>query len=219
MIHSLRLKLSNVHLALEPAVILFDTGSPGEEHRILRWIESFGRGLPRATVLTHAHADHAGAAAALRQLTGAPICLAPADRKAATRGENGPLTPTRPSARPLAWLVPHRFTPFTPDVALDGPDALKPFGCPATLIATPGHTAGSVSALFPDGEAIVGDLLMGGYIGGMIRPNTPRAHYFAEDAHLLPESLARVLAAGARRLHVGHGGPISADRLKTWSPQ
>lgn len=218
MIHTLRLKLSNVHLALEPAVVLFDTGSPGDADRILRWIDSFGRGRPAAIVLTHAHADHAGAAAELRKLTGAPICLAPADWGMATGGRNRPLSPVRASARPLTWMVPHRFTPFTPDVALDGPDALTPFGCPATLIATPGHTAGSVSVIFPEGEAIVGDLLMGGYIGGLIRPRTPRAHYFAEDARLTPDSLARVLAAGARRLHVGHGGPILAGRLKDWSP-
>lgn len=219
MIHSLRLKLSNVHLALAPSVILFDTGSPGEAGRILRWIDGFGHGRPAAIVLTHAHADHAGAAAALREKTGAPICLAPADWGMATAGRNRPLTPTRLSARPLAWLVPHRFEPFTPDLALDNPDALKPFGCPATLIATPGHTSGSVSTIFPDGEAIVGDLLMGGYIGGLIRPRHPRAHCFAEDTRLLPDSLARTLDAGARRLHVGHGGPISADRLKDWSPQ
>lgn len=166
MIQTLRLQLSSVHLAPEPAVILFYSGSPGEEHRGLRRGQGSGRGLPQAIVPTHAHVDHAGAAAALRRLTGAPICLAAADWTTATRGENGPLRPRRASARPLpGWSR----TGSRPSRPTSRPDALGQFGCPATciatLIATPGHTAGSVSLVVPGGEAVAGDRLMGGHIG------------------------------------------------------
>ncbi|MFM7334749.1 MAG: MBL fold metallo-hydrolase [Tabrizicola sp.] len=213
-IHTLRLRLSNVHLAVGRECILFDAGSPNDAGRIQDWIAGLGLPQPKAIILTHAHADHAGSAAELRRISGAPICLASPDWPAAQRGANGPLRVTRPSAWPLKYLVPQRFPPFTPDLTLDQPDALAAFGLEAGLLATPGHTPGSISALFSDGQAIVGDVLMGGYIGGNLLPHRPRPHYFAEDRIQNARSLAVLLALGARRLHVGHGGPIEVSQMK-----
>jgi glyoxylase-like metal-dependent hydrolase (beta-lactamase superfamily II) len=213
-IHTLRLRLSNVHLAVGKGCVLFDAGSPNESGRILDWIAGLGLPHPKAIILTHAHADHAGAAVQLRKITKAPICLASPDWPVAQIGRNGPLQVTRRSAWPLKYLVPQRFPAFIPDHALDRPDALAAFGLAARVLHTPGHTPGSVSALFPDGQAIVGDLLMGGYIGGNLLPHRPRPHYFAEDPVQNARSLADVLALGARRLHVGHGGPIEVSQMK-----
>lgn len=213
-IHTLRLRMSNVHLVAGDGCVLFDAGSPNESGRILDWIARLGLPHPKAIILTHAHADHLGAALDLRKITKAPICLAAQDWPVAQSGRNGPLRETRPSAWPLKHLVPQRFPAFTPDHALDQPDALAAFGCAARLLHTPGHTPGSVSALFPDGQAIVGDLLMGGYIGGNLLPHRPRPHYFAEDPVRNARSLAEVLTQGARRLHVGHGGPIEVSQMK-----
>jgi glyoxylase-like metal-dependent hydrolase (beta-lactamase superfamily II) len=212
-IRTLRLKMSNVHLALSRKAVLFDSGSPGEAPRIRAWLDALGV-RPAAIVLTHAHADHAGCARALREATGAPICLAPGDWPAAAAGRNAPLHPVRLSAWPLKHLVPDRFPAFRPDIALDRPDALADLGLDARLLATPGHTAGSVSAVFPDGQAIVGDVLMGGYLGGAIRPSAPRSHYFADDPPGNAESLRRLIAQGATRLHVGHGGPLRLADLR-----
>jgi glyoxylase-like metal-dependent hydrolase (beta-lactamase superfamily II) len=213
-IHTLRLRMSNVHLALAPRPVLIDTGSPGDAERILRWIAALGVGVPDTFILTHAHADHAGSAAELRRLTGARLCLAPEDWPMAAAGRNGPLGPVRLTAWPLQFPVPDRFDPFTPDVALDGQAALEALGVDATLMATPGHTPGSVSLLFRDGQAVVGDLLMGGYLGGQIRPRHPRPHYFARSTTQNAESLARVLSRGAQRLHVGHGGPLAVQDIQ-----
>jgi glyoxylase-like metal-dependent hydrolase (beta-lactamase superfamily II) len=206
--------MSNVHLALAPRPVLIDTGSPGDAERILRWIAGLGVGIPERIILTHAHADHAGAAAELRRLTGARLCLAPEDWPMAAAGRNGPLGPVRLTAWPLQFLVPDRFEPFVPDVALEGQDALDGLGLDATLIATPGHTPGSVSLLFRDGQAVVGDLLMGGYLGGQLRPRRPRPHYFVRSLARNAESLARVLSRDATTLHVGHGGPLDSNHIK-----
>lgn len=87
-------------------------------------------------------------------------------------------------------------------------------GLEATLLQTPGHTAGSVTIAFPDGQAVVGDLLMGGYAGGHLFPRVPRFHYFADDPSENRRSLAKVLKTGVRRLLVGHGGPLQAEDIQ-----
>lgn len=217
-IQTLRLRMSNVHLVVgKTGPVLIDTGSPGESDRILDWIKGLGLPAPVTIILTHGHADHAGSAAELRRRTGARLCLAPGDWKMAAAGQNGPLGPVRLSAVLLQHLVPARFEPFVPDVALDGSVKMADLGLDATLLATPGHTAGSVSLIFRDGEAVIGDVLMGGHMGGLLRPQHPRAHYFAQDAAENRKSLSRLLSHGAKRLHVGHGGPLNAETLQEWT--
>src|ERR1700712_2745224 len=66
----------NAHLILsEAGCILIDAGIPGSERKIGKVLAQ--RGLTfrdiKLIVVTHAHTDHAGSAAALRQLSGAPI--------------------------------------------------------------------------------------------------------------------------------------------------
>lgn len=74
----------NVYLVRTPGGwLLIDSGPPGEDP----WQELTGSlaacGVPperiAAIVLTHAHPDHIGQAVALRELTGAPVWLHPAD--------------------------------------------------------------------------------------------------------------------------------------------
>jgi glyoxylase-like metal-dependent hydrolase (beta-lactamase superfamily II) len=217
-IHTLRLRMSNVHLVVgKSGTVLIDTGSPGEAGRILDWIRGLGLPAPGTIFLTHGHADHAGSAAELRRRTGARLCLAPGDWKMVAAGESGPLGPVRLSAVLLQHLVPARFEPFEPDIPLDGSVTMGDLGLDATLLATPGHTAGSVSLIFRDGQAVIGDVLMGGHMGGLLRPHQPRAHYFVQDAAENRKSLSRLLSHGATRLHVGHGGPLRAETLQDWT--
>ncbi|WP_322786955.1 MBL fold metallo-hydrolase [Paraburkholderia sprentiae] len=63
------------HLIIgEEGCVLVDTGTPGSEDKIERALAKHGRGFRDVSliVVTHAHTDHAGAAARLRELTGAP---------------------------------------------------------------------------------------------------------------------------------------------------
>jgi glyoxylase-like metal-dependent hydrolase (beta-lactamase superfamily II) len=50
---------------------------------------------------------------------------------------------------------------------------LSAFGIEGTVIPTPGHTEGSISVILPRGEAIAGDLLMGGFLFRKLAETSP----------------------------------------------
>ena len=215
-VHTLRLTFSNAYLVRGERPILVDTGPPGDADRILAAIR--GKGVEPHTLalilLTHGHLPVAGAAAELRRRTGAPIAIHRADAEMLRLGQNAPLRPTGFIARVAAPIVQGaRGEPAHPDLVLDGPRSLAEFGVDADVLETPGHTAGSISLLLPNREAIVGDLLMGGFIGGLVRRGVPNVAYFQEDDAEAKRSLRAVLAAGARKIYVGHGGPLTAERI------
>ena len=81
------------------------------------------------------------------------------------------------------------------------------------VVPTPGHSAGSVTILTA-AEAIVGDLLMGGYAGGKHWPHVPTLHYFAEDLSLLRTSIAKLLEYAPARVYTGHGGPLDLEAIR-----
>ena len=72
----LPLGMVNAHLIRsEAGCILVDAGIPGSERKIGRVLAEHGLTFRdiKLIVITHAHADHAGSAARLRDLSGAPI--------------------------------------------------------------------------------------------------------------------------------------------------
>ena len=209
----IKLSLSNVYLVLCQRPMLIDAGSPNEASKIIAAVERAGV-APRELsliLLTHGHGDHAGSAKALREITGAAIALHTADVFMARQGHSGLLGSTRWTGRISKPFVDKPFDAFTPDIVLNDETSLASFGVAGRVICTPGHTAGSVSAFIGDkaDEAIVGDVLMGGHLGGLVRPSQPRLHYFAEDLSAVYASLAQLIALAPRTLYVGHGGPLA----------
>jgi glyoxylase-like metal-dependent hydrolase (beta-lactamase superfamily II) len=86
------------------------------------------------------------------------------------------------------------------------------------LLHTHGHSdhAGSTAELRRlSGEAIVGDVLMGGLMGGTFQSGKPNLHYFAENPEQVRRSLDFLLAQPAHTLYVGHGGPLPAEAVRT----
>lgn len=214
-VHRLDLPLSNAYLVVGDRPILVDTGSPGDFDRIQRSLGEHGVTLDDLALvaLTHGHADHAGTAARLAVEYSVPIAAHPADGSLLAAGE-ARYRPQNVEARLIRRFLPTAFDPVDSDVELaDGFD-LTPYGVDGRVIETPGHTAGSVSVILTTGTAIVGDLLMGGYLGGAIWPTRPRNHYFADDPASLPASRMRVLDAGVEVLYVGHGGPLLTASIR-----
>ena len=213
----IRLPWSNVHLVLGDRPVLVDSGSRGDLVRIVAALHAHGAD-PKdlaAIVQTHGHADHAGCAASLRDLSDAPVIIHRDDAEMLRRGRNRPLRPTNLTGRLLLPLVDTPFPPLAPDIEVDGPLDLRPYGLDGRLLPLQGgHTAGSVALLLRDGAACVGDVLRGGHMGGMLLPGRANIHYFAENVGRNRAELRALVEAGAQTFHVGHGGPVPVSSVR-----
>lgn len=166
-------------------------------------------------VLTHGHGDHAGSAAALRELTGAPIAVARGDLDMVERGEVDELHPTGALGRSRIrrGLVHLEFPGFTPDLVVDDTLDLHAYGVPARMQVVPdGHTPGSAIVQLDSGDVICGDLVRSSFV----LPRTPAEHLFHDDPDLVHRQLASLLDGGVGWFWPGHGTPLSARRVERW---
>ncbi len=162
-VHRFDLGVSNAYLLeTRQGMVLVDAGLPLSEEVILARLAELGRDDLRLILITHAHVDHYGGAAALRRATGAPIAVhrADADDMAAGRTRLGCVRDwtwtqkTLPLIEPLVCVEPTE-----PDLILDEGDLPEAFGLAAQVVHTPGHTPGSCTLLVQDRFAFVGDLI------------------------------------------------------------
>jgi len=145
------------YLLAGETITLIDTGVAGCEKVIFDYIRSIGRDPDEISliILTHSHPDHIGAAKAIREATGCSVIAHPAER---------------------AWIedvnfqnrerpVPGFSTLVGGSVHLDHEladgDVIDPDGTEEyelQVFHTPGHSAGSISLLFPrEGVLFCGD--------------------------------------------------------------
>ncbi|HAX69802.1 MAG TPA: hypothetical protein DCY14_09360, partial [Anaerolineae bacterium] len=78
----------------------------------------------------------------------------------------------------VAAMVVKPFEAVEPDIILEKEMSLKNFGVDGEIVFTPGHTKGSLSVMLPNQEAIIGDVMMGGWMGGNLFGTRPNYHYF-----------------------------------------
>jgi hydroxyacylglutathione hydrolase len=212
MLHTLRLSVPNVYLVTGRKAMLVDAGGPGDVQRILRFLEQhrIARSDLALIVLTHGHWDHAGGAAQLREQTGTPVAIHRGDLDLVRTGTNGHVKPNSLMGHFIRTFIDRGYPPFEPDIVIENDRELQSFGIDAQVIATPGHSAGSISVLTDERDIIVGDLIMGGWFGGWLFPKSPGLHYFVENLGALKASVSRVLALSPRQIFPGHGGPFDA---------
>ena len=154
--------------------ILVDSGMPGGAPKILAALarEGFAPSDVSLILITHRHVDHIGSAAELQRATRAPVAVHALDADWLRRGDGGTRPPTGLGARlfDMTGIPGAAAEPCEPEIVIDGDFDLAPFGAPGGVVLhTPGHTPGSVSALFPNGDVLAGDLAIGGItaLGGI----------------------------------------------------
>lgn len=212
----------NAHLILAGrGCVLFDTGLPGSELKIHAALAKQGLSFQdiNLIVVSHAHVDHAGNAALLRKLSGAPIVGHIADAQHFNRSQAMTFCPTGWAGRIFLKLplISEPYTGFEPDILLTDSDVLdlSRYGIPGTVKHTPGHTAGSISLELTTHQALVGDLLAAGIlIGGLLRTGHAIRPPFEEHPHTVGQELQRLLDSGIEKFYLGHGGPLMAREVR-----
>lgn len=211
----------NCHLIIGPnGCILVDAGLPGSTAKIGKALARHGLTYTdiRLIVITHAHVDHAGEGARLRELSGAPIVAHRGDLRHYTQEIPMTFCATGWFGRVFlkTGLILEPYTPFVPDILLEHDTrlALAPFGIDGEVVPSPGHTAGSISIELTGKEAMVGDLIASGVLlGGLVRTGRAIRPPFEDDPVATGQALQRLLDAGAEHFYMGHGGPLPAAEV------
>ncbi len=156
----------------DQGVVLIDTGLPRREGVVTKALAAIGRSIAdvRAIVLTHAHVDHIGSAAALESLTGAAVIAPLADTPAIQGEEPLPHPPVFRGALGLFGRILPGTEPVTVDHTIhEAHDEALPDDFRA--IDTPGHTPGHTSFLLERGSGVmfVGDAAASDRQGRVIR--------------------------------------------------
>lgn len=212
----IKLKLSNAYLLIgHNGVVLVDSGMASDVEAIEDALlaQNLSGADIKLILHTHGHSDHVGGTATLVKRYQCTTALGAADLHQVLAGKNDALKPTRMMGKWLIPFVDKPFTPFTPDWLLHESASLMSFGVDAEVIFTPGHTPGSLSILLADGRAVVGDVLMGGFMGGQFFPHLPDYHYFADDLAQIHASIKKLVSAGISTWHPGHGGPLTTKAV------
>ena len=187
-------------------VLLVDTGRPGLGAATVDVLRGQGSGPESIThvVLTHWHVDHAGSAAEIAALTDAPVYAGRADAPLVRTGEPGPPPVFTEKETALFAQVgaglPESAPPCRVDVELDDGDRIDELG--AVVVATPGHTDGSIALHLPDaGLLFTGDAAAESEGLVVLGPfNVDRARATA--------SFRRFAGLAADTVCFGHGRPL-----------
>jgi glyoxylase-like metal-dependent hydrolase (beta-lactamase superfamily II) len=211
----------NAHLIKSDAgCVLVDAGIPGSERKIARALARHGLSFHdiKLIIVTHAHTDHAGSAARLRQLSGAPILAHQDDADFYSRKEPMTFCPTGRVGRLfLKTPLPHQaYEGFVPDIMMKNGESvnLVDFGVDGLVRHTAGHTPGSIAVELSSQDALVGDLVASGIlIGGIVFTGRAIRPPFEDDPQTVARELERMVQGGAKRFYMGHGGPLEAGEV------
>ena len=211
----IKLPLSNAYLVKDKKSILVDAGAPNQADKILAAVHKAGVNPKDISLIlhTHGHFDHAGSTAELKRRLGIPVAVHSNDAFMLREGRNGEIKPRNFEARVIMAFVPKSFEASQPDILIEEEMVLTDFGVDGKVVFTPGHTKGSISILCGNHEAIVGDLMMGGWAGGALFSSRPNYHYYMDDIGQLHASLKKIVSYKPSKLSVGHGGPLRSERV------
>ena len=179
-------------------VIVIDPASTGEVMAILETNElELG-----AIIITHGHFDHFAGAAALHEITGAPIYAPDLDREMFGSAEKS-----------WAWFMAGTpFAPISPEHLFQDGEEFTVCGTEFLALNAPGHTAGSCLLLCDKWDCIfAGDVIFEGSVG--------RTDGYSGSPAQQVETLRKIkIIEHNSTLFCGHGDPTDINTEKRTNP-
>jgi glyoxylase-like metal-dependent hydrolase (beta-lactamase superfamily II) len=212
-IYCIRATRSNVYLLAGKTLVLIDTGMPQDGVGILQEIAALGRkpGDVSHILITHAHLDHTGSLAFLKKATGAKVVASAAegdyirgDKKLWQMNREGIGGKLFKAALFIAETFFYTFQPAAVDTVCAGGEMIDWDGG-VQVIATPGHSLGSLSYLLPG----KGALFTGDALSGEPEPRLPLRSGCADYRQAL-ESVKKLAALKFEICCFGHGKTVTS---------
>lgn len=191
-------------------VTLIDAGEPGSGDMIVDLLGEIGRAPEDIVrlVLTHFHDDHAGSAAEIVRLSSAQTIAHELD----VADIEGRGTRSEPKftdwERDLHAVVAAGLKPAPPvgvDRAVRHGDILDLGGSSAIVVATPGHTAGSLGLHLPEEGVLFSGDIAAHHDGALI------LGVFNTEPGVALESFAALAELDLQLICPGHGDPVVSD--------
>lgn len=193
---------------------LVDSGNRNTEMKVVKAISSRGLNIEdlQFIFLTHTHFDHAGNAATLKKLSGAPIIVHQSEAEYLRKGFHSIPNGTSPLFKIIVRMgrryTRQQFATFKatePDILFTNHLDLSSYGFDGKIINTPGHTIGA-STLIVGNSALVGDTLFNKF--GIKYP------FFANNEAALKESWHQLLKLDVDYYYPAHGKRISKEEFR-----
>jgi glyoxylase-like metal-dependent hydrolase (beta-lactamase superfamily II) len=221
---TIRLSPTNCFLIKIPVgYLLIDTSFPSQFGEFTEQLKknNIDPSEIKYLLLTHHHDDHAGFAAALKELTNCTLIVhekaIPALRDGILISKNKPLNLRVKATMAIYNIIKRRNFKIAPvkmgnkDIIISKDDdtLLWNIGIEGKIIRTPGHTVDSISVILSNGDAFVGDVCMNflNFCGIHYRP------IWLYDQNIVFDSWQKIIENGAKTIYPAHGKPFQVEEL------
>lgn len=164
-------------------------------------------------ILTHTHFDHAANAKRVKEKYNAQVIVHKDEAEYLAKGDNIIPEGTNPFSKTLVHLFSKQFASFAKyepcqfDLVVDSDTDLNNSGFNARIIATPGHTVGSISIIIDDEIALVGDTMFGVFRWSVYPP-------FGNDKAEMIKSWSKLLNTNCKIFIPSHGSANSRSLVE-----
>lgn len=214
----INLGMVNVYLIKgDNGCVLVDTGTKGSDVKILEAAKAQGfepRDI-KLIVLTHGHSDHFGSVHTLVDKTGAKVLVHKKEYDLMVSGEADGIKGFSLFMKLMIGMLTKlsknqaKSQAYKADILIEDTYDLSTYGIEGKLIWTPGHTKGSISVLFDNGKAVIGDSLM-----AMMPWSKPKRPILGYDLNMIKESMNKLINLGANRFYLSHGKDYDVEIIK-----